>query len=87
MLNVKELVITDYQHDLVLVNHLSFTLNLGDKIAIIGSEGSGKSTLLNVIKGDIPRYASVSGHIARPPVMAYMHQNILNILVIISLFH
>lgn len=78
MLNVKELVIKDYQHDIVLVNHLSFTLNLGDKIAIIGSEGSGKSTLLNVIKGDIPRYASVSGHIARPPVMAYMHQNIRN---------
>lgn len=76
MLNVKELVITDYQHDLVLVNRLSFTLNIGEKIAIIGSEGSGKSTLLNVIKGEIPPFTSISGEIVRPNVIAHMKQNI-----------
>lgn len=76
MLNVKELVITDYQHDLVLVNHLSFTLNSGEKIAIIGSEGSGKSTLLNVIKGEIPPFTSIRGDIVRPNVIAHMKQNI-----------
>ena len=54
MLSIKTLTIKDYQHDLTLVDQLSFTLNDGEKIAIIGSEGSGKSTLLKIIKGEMP---------------------------------
>ena len=32
-----------------LVKNLSFTLQRGDKLAIIGEEGNGKSTLLKSI--------------------------------------
>ena len=33
------------------LNHVSFQVNQGDYIAIMGPSGSGKSTLLNVIGG------------------------------------
>lgn len=78
MLSIKSLVIKDYQHDLVLVDHLSFTLNENDKIAIIENEGSGKSTLLNVIKGETLNYIHVEGEINRPGVISYLDQNIKN---------
>lgn len=78
MLNVRELTIKDYQHDLILVDDLSFTLNQNDKIAIIGSEGSGKSTLLSVLKGDIASYVSISGEIRRPKVVSFLDQNMLH---------
>ncbi|CCV63912.1 ABC superfamily ATP binding cassette transporter [Alteracholeplasma palmae J233] len=78
MLNIKDLVIKDYQHDITLVDRLFFTLNKNDKIAIIGSEGSGKSTLLKVLYGNIPSYIEVTGDIIRPNVIFYMEQNIKN---------
>lgn len=76
MLSIKQLVIKDYQHNLVLVDNLSFTLNKNDKIAIIGNEGSGKSTLLSVIKGERLPYVTISGEIIKPDVIAYLDQNI-----------
>lgn len=48
--------------DRILVKDLSFPLNKGDKLAIIGEEGNGKSTLLKAILGICP-YAEVSGNI------------------------
>ncbi len=45
-----------------LVKSLSFSLNRGDKLAIIGEEGNGKSTLLKSLLG-ICDYAEVSGTI------------------------
>ncbi len=46
----------------IIINSLSFAVNNGDKIAIIGEEGNGKSTLLKAIYGDIS-YAKISGNI------------------------
>lgn len=79
MLSIKNLSIKDYQHDLQLIENLSFTLNEGDKIAIIGMEGSGKSTLLKVIRGDTPTFITIKGEINRPRIIAYLEQNIKSI--------
>ncbi len=48
--------------DRYLVKDLNFTLNKGDKLAIIGEEGNGKSTLLKVLLGNCS-YAKVEGNI------------------------
>jgi ATP-binding cassette subfamily F protein 3 len=37
-----------------LLNNVSFILNKGDKVALVGINGCGKSTLLKIIKGIIP---------------------------------
>ena len=48
--------------DRYLIKNLSFVLNTGDKLAIIGEEGNGKSTLLKSILG-ICDYAKIEGKI------------------------
>lgn len=48
--------------DRYLVKDLSFNLNRGDKLAIIGEEGNGKSTLLKSLLG-ICDYANIEGNI------------------------
>ena len=60
MLEINNLCIKLNDH--YLVKNLSFTLNAGDKLAIIGEEGNGKSTLLKSILG-MNDYAMVSGTI------------------------
>ncbi len=47
-----------------LIKGLSFTLNKGDKLAIIGEEGNGKSTLLRCLLG-ICDYATVTGMVSQ----------------------
>ena len=49
MLQIKNLTITHKKDLRELIRNLSFTLNPGDKMAIIGEEGNGKSTLLKLI--------------------------------------
>jgi len=39
------------RNDLHVLNDITFSLNLGETAAIIGSSGSGKTTLLNVLGG------------------------------------
>ena len=60
MLEIKDLNIKI--DDRYLVKNLSFTLNYGDKLAIIGEEGNGKSTLLKAILGNC-EYANIEGSI------------------------
>lgn len=60
MLEIKNLNLK--VEDRYLIKDLSFTLNNGDKLAIIGEEGNGKSTLLKSIIG-ICNYANVTGTI------------------------
>lgn len=50
MLELKNVTIT--RNERVLVKDLSFTVNEGDKLAIIGEEGVGKTTLLKAIMGE-----------------------------------
>jgi ATP-binding cassette subfamily F protein 3 len=52
MLNVHKLSVSfsgEY-----LFNEISFRLNAGDRVGLIGKNGAGKSTLLKVLAGDIP---------------------------------
>lgn len=49
MLQVKNLTITHRKDLTVLVKDLHFTLDAGDRAAIIGEEGNGKSTVLRLL--------------------------------------
>ncbi len=60
-----------------LIRDFSFTLNAGDKVAVIGEEGNGKSTLLKWIYDEhlIEDYAEVSGEIMKKDlILAYLSQ-------------
>lgn len=46
-----------------VVSHVSFTLENGDRLAVVGETGSGKSVLLLAVLGLLPSAASVSGSI------------------------
>lgn len=60
MFEIKDLDI--YVYPRYLIKNLSFVVNKGDKLAIIGEEGNGKSTLLKAILGRCD-YATVTGNI------------------------
>lgn len=66
MLVVNNLAIKLLENNRELIADLSFTAQLGDKIAIIGEEGNGKSTLLKAIYNSelISNYAQMTGTIA-----------------------
>ncbi len=67
MLQVKNLTITHIKDNRVLLQDLSFTLNAGEKAAIIGEEGNGKSTLLKLIYDEslVEGYAEYTGDIIK----------------------
>lgn len=46
--NIEKIYGTD-----VILENVSFHLNEGDRVGIVGDNGAGKSTLLNIISGDI----------------------------------
>lgn len=39
----------------VVLSDISFNLNKGDRVGIIGENGAGKSTLMNILSGDLDR--------------------------------
>ena len=67
MLQIRNLNITHLKDNRVLLQDLSFTLNNGDKVAIIGEEGNGKSTLLKLIYREslVEKYVEYTGEIIR----------------------
>ncbi len=48
-MQVKNLTLTRRDNDRVLVDSLSFALNAGDRVAVVGEEGNGKSTLIKYL--------------------------------------
>ncbi|WIF93922.1 ABC-F family ATP-binding cassette domain-containing protein [Caminicella sporogenes] len=59
--------------DMVL-DKISFTINLGDKVGLIGKNGTGKSTLFKIITGQIP-YDKGKIYIAKNKTIGYLKQN------------
>lgn len=71
MLLVKD--ITTKFGDRTLLDNVSFSLRMGEKVGLIGRNGTGKSTLLKMIAGLTD---PDSGIIDRPSSMAYLKQEI-----------
>ena len=78
MLTVNQLTLTHRKDLTVLVDSLSFTLNDGERLALIGEEGNGKSTLLRVLAGDpsVESYIEVSGSFSCRDSAAYLPQEL-----------
>jgi len=75
LLEVKELSF-GYTPEKVLFKDISFTLEKGECLAIIGKNGTGKSTLLNTIAGELKQlHGSVHSH----PSMSFGHFGQTNI--------
>lgn len=55
MLTVNQLTLTHRKDLTVLVDSLFFTLNDGERLALIGEEGNGKSTLLHLIRNTLEK--------------------------------
>ena len=61
-------------HSRLLLDHVSFSIEKGDKIALIGSNGTGKSTLFKMIRGDVkPDEGEVLHH--GTAIAGYLTQN------------
>lgn len=74
MIRVNNLNITNIIENRLLVKDLSFEVNYGDKIAIIGEEGNGKSTLLKALmKYDLKDF-EVKGEILIDGKIGYLEQ-------------
>lgn len=67
MLQIKNLTITHRKDNRALMQDVSFALNDGDKLAIIGEEGNGKSSLLKLIydEGLVDEYLDYTGEIVK----------------------
>ena len=52
ILSAKDLTKT-YGVDVILEN-VSFHINEGDRVGIVGANGAGKTTLLNILSGRLP---------------------------------
>ena len=53
--------ITVYFGGQSLFNDITFMVNKGERIGLVGKNGAGKSTLLNVMSGDLaPNAGSIS---------------------------
>ncbi|GAB3748102.1 ABC-F family ATP-binding cassette domain-containing protein [Spirosoma pomorum] len=48
--------------DRILFRNLTFGVNRGDKVAIVGANGSGKTTLLSILAGSIPPEEGLVSH-------------------------
>lgn len=79
MLQVKNLNLYHLKDLKHIIKDLSFTINVGDKVAIIGEEGNGKSTLLKWLFGDksIEEYIQVKGELINQfSQMIYLPQSL-----------
>jgi len=78
-LQIKNLTITHIKDNRILLQDLSFVLNKGDKVAIIGEEGNGKSSLLKLIYDEklVEGYTEYTGEIIKNQAcIGYLPQEI-----------
>lgn len=75
LLEVKDLSF-GYTKDKILFKDISFALNKGETIGIIGKNGKGKSTLLNVLAGELK---ALSGNVTYHPSVVFGHFGQTNI--------
>lgn len=79
MLQIKDLTVIHRKDSRTILKDFSFTLNPGDRVALIGEEGDGKSTLLKLIYDEalIAGYAEYSGEIIRSSIrIGYLPQEL-----------
>ena len=77
MLQIKDLTVSRAHDGYPLISNLNFSLQKGDKLAIIGGEGNGKSALLRVIcRPDLAAsYLQWSGTVTHQPwSLGYLEQ-------------
>ena len=67
MLQIKDLTVSMKKDLRGILKDFTFSLNSGDKAAVIGEEGNGKSTLLKLIYDErlVESYAEHSGAIQK----------------------
>jgi len=75
LLDVKDLSF-GYSPENILFKEISFTLEKGECLAIIGKNGTGKSTLLNTIAGELKQ---LSGTVESHPSVSFGHFGQTNI--------
>ncbi|MBR3794571.1 MAG: ABC-F family ATP-binding cassette domain-containing protein [Clostridia bacterium] len=78
MLTIQNLTLTHKKDLTTLIENLSFTVNPGERIALIGEEGNGKSTLLRALMGDdaIDAYIEMTGRIVNTFKTGYLPQEL-----------
>ena len=78
MLTIENLTLTHKKDLTTLVENISFSVNPGERLALIGEEGNGKSTLLRAILGDegIDSYIEVSGRITNTYRTGFLPQEL-----------
>ena len=77
MLSAQNITLRTLAEGHELIRALSFTINPGEKIAIIGHEGTGKSTLLKWLENpDSVDYADGSGQVIKDGRTGYLEQDI-----------
>ena len=76
MLTVKHVYLKKRRTDQPLIEDLSFTVNEGEKVAIIGSEGTGKSTLVKWLLNRELDYVVGQGDVYMDGLVSYVEQDI-----------
>jgi len=71
-MQIKNLTIRLKKDGRTIIDNLTFSINDGDRLALIGEEGNGKSTLLKAIidADDFLSYSEISGEISRDESIA-----------------
>ncbi len=74
MLQIKNLTIYLESDGRKLIDAFDFSLNAGDKVAVIGEEGNGKSTLLQYLACGKTNYVRATGDVVRKGNFGYLPQ-------------
>ncbi len=75
-MQIKNLTIKLKKDGRSIIDNLTFSINNGDRLALIGEEGNGKSTLIKALTNinDVLTYADISGEISCDESIAIVPQ-------------